>query len=638
MPRTRRTLALAAAVLGLLGSGGAFAAGSGDAADGAALTATPAAQGLLRGRVTHGASPLTAARVYAYQLADLSLHRVDTDHEGRFLFEQLPAGIYKIIVHKSGFLPGVVLLTRRGASARQNLEFELIEERETDTAKAEDFWSVRAQIPPDILREMEQRDRMVAAVHGSRIHTTELPVRGQMQAVTGVDAPLSTGQAQVTGARVGLESDLRNLQIDFTGNFVNLEATSAEKRYASSGQATLMAIEVQDAGDSRLRVTSLDNRLDRPSGEVGYETHSVSWSRAAGEDSVSSLAATYTAQSNLYANRFGPVGLPQETRSWRVEGSYASSVSERMTMEAGFRYRDRAATYGARRFDGLALPEQQVDLFGRGGLEVKPTVLLEYGLYSTLDDGRVSLVPQGGVVLQLTENWRASASASQKVHDERAEDGIQDFTTAQFDDLRRCESTGDACYKLLFSKFNGEREKFTIGAVHRTFDETVRLSFNHDFFDHLEALYVVEGDNLPELQMSFTQRLSPRIVSRLESTFASGGGGRLTNARDFAFENEIQYLVTSVDTTFEATRTGVFVAFHRLEQALRPLNRPRPSEDHSLERLQVMLTQDLAMLDRLAADLAVQVNMELSRGTTPDANHDPDELRKRLTGGLAVKF
>ena len=58
-----------------------------------------------------------------------------------------------------------------------------------------------------------------------------------------------------------------------------------------------------------------------------------------------------------------------------------------------------------------------------------------------------------------------------------------------------------------------------------------------------------------------------------------------------------------------------------------------------LERLQVMLSQDLDILHQLATDWAVHLNMELSRGgATTDGLLDDDELRKRVTGGVVVKF
>src|SRR5436309_2069668 len=49
------------------------------------------------GRVIGEKSPLASAGVYAFQLADLQLHKVTTDPQGNFLFQDLPAGLYKVI-------------------------------------------------------------------------------------------------------------------------------------------------------------------------------------------------------------------------------------------------------------------------------------------------------------------------------------------------------------------------------------------------------------------------------------------------------------------------------------------------------------------------------------------------------------
>jgi hypothetical protein len=98
--------------------------------------------------------------------------------------------------------------------------------------------------------------------------------------------------------------------------------------------------------------------------------------------------------------------------------------------------------------------------------------------------------------------------------------------------------------------------------------------------------------------------------------------------------------VTSLDTQFLASSTGVFVAFHHLSQELQPLGgKGQSPQITELEHLRLQLTQDLGVLMDLAADWAVQLNMELSRGPMSSAsNADPDELRRRLMGGIAVKF
>jgi len=58
-----------------------------------------------------------------------------------------------------------------------------------------------------------------------------------------------------------------------------------------------------------------------------------------------------------------------------------------------------------------------------------------------------------------------------------------------------------------------------------------------------------------------------------------------------------------------------------------------------VERLQVRVTQDLAFLRELAADWALKLDMELSRGASPyDLDSPDDEIRRRLLGGIAVSF
>src|SRR5688572_2517366 len=72
------------------------------------------------GQVLGEAAPLPAAFVYAYQLTDLSVRKVLTDAKGSFLFQDLPTGLYKIIAHKPGFIPVVVMLTRTAAQNYQS--------------------------------------------------------------------------------------------------------------------------------------------------------------------------------------------------------------------------------------------------------------------------------------------------------------------------------------------------------------------------------------------------------------------------------------------------------------------------------------------------------------------------------------
>ena len=105
-------------------------------------------------------------------MADLSLHRVETNESGRFRFSDLPAGLYKIIAHKAGFVPAVVMLTRAREDAQQFLELQLAERTAATAVAGDDFWAVRDRIPPDVLRQITAPDQITS------VRLSESPFRG----------------------------------------------------------------------------------------------------------------------------------------------------------------------------------------------------------------------------------------------------------------------------------------------------------------------------------------------------------------------------------------------------------------------------------------------------------------------------
>ncbi|MFQ5349153.1 MAG: hypothetical protein ACE5EG_01780 [Thermoanaerobaculia bacterium] len=592
--------------------------------------------GALAGRVSGGATPLAAAAVYAYQLGDLKLWRGVTDEKGRFLFEKLPAGLYKIIAAKTGFLPAIVKLTRSSAGKRQWIDVQLVEER-PGVATAAGFWSVREQIPPDVLREIDLLGETVLAA-GSTVQAVQVEAR--LQALTGVDERLPDGGGQLTGGRVDLRGEIRDVRLDLEGDFSQLQPVDFGG--ALNGSTQQLTFNVEGRGAARVQVSSTNNRLDMGGNEpdvIGLESHRVSWSQPFGEGR-STIEAQYTAESNFYGfGVWAPLGVPTASRSWRLEGSYATPLTDRVSLETGFRYREREGRYANEQ--GMVLPSEQIDLFGRGGLQISPGVLLEYGLYSTLRDGSLWLTPRGGVVMQLGPAWQAGSSVSSRFRadgEDRYE--LVDFAPAYFGDAGDCEQGEELCYRVFVAR-DGKEGRLSVGATHRQFAETLRLYFDRDFYNFFESIYLVDGDALPELTFEMERRLAPGILARLESNLAAGGGGVLLNTSQVPYENDVRYLITSIDTQFERTSTGLFLSFHHLAQNLNPVaSMPRKDTHQALKRLQVMVTQDLAFLKTLASDLALQLNMEFSRGSLPSGRQydDPEQLRRRVTGGVAVKF
>ena len=136
--------------------------------------------------------------------------------------------------------------------------------------------------------------------------------------------------------------------------------------------------------------------------------------------------------------------------------------------------------------------------------------------------------------------------------------------------------------------------------------------------------------------------MGPKPNDQENTEGAEGGGGVYRAVNNRVFENSVELLSTSVDTSFAATSTGVFVAFHRLEQSLQPYNQVRRRMTPTvagLERLEVVLHQNLSAILNLPADWAVRLGLELARGASFfHSDVDPDELRRQVMTGVAVRF
>ena len=604
---------------------------------GAARAADP---GKVSGLVLGESNPIAAAKVYAYHLADSSFVKVVTDADGEFLFEALPEGLYRIFAFKAGFEPRMAALSRPDVARDQVLQIELAAEEAGDARAGESYWSLVAEVPPDILRDVTQP----VAFGGSLAPRGELVpqvarVNTEISLGTGVDAYLSSEPAAVTGGAVDMEMRLGSLEVGLEGDFWRIEESDLDA-LGTDGSSRRFAFDLGNVGGADVSMVTSTNRLVTHQGgaarEVGFDDYRLQVSRNIGQRSSSGLAIQVTDEENFYRlDSNDPLEIPQASRTFRVEGSFNHEISERNSIETGVRYREleaqlvRGALVGAERAERL-------DLFGRGGYRVRPKLLLEYGVFTTMRDGNVSFMPQGGVVVQLSSKWQASASVSQRVEDGGAEALRPDFLPVSYRDSSSCELGEQHCYRVELSRRVGD-DTLAIGAIHREFGETLRLFFSDDFFDQLESLYIVSGDSLPEVQLSLARRLSPTVLTRFESNLAAGGGGTFYGSDATAFDNEVRYLRTSVDTQFQSTGSGLFVAFHHLEQDLRPTNRNLPSiAQLNSQRLEVRLTQDLNSLIDLPANWAVHLDMQVSDGES--LGRDEDELRRRFLGGLAVKF
>jgi hypothetical protein len=640
--------------LALLGSSGSATEGRQPSPPGTARAQESTG---MAGRVTGRSAPLPAAGVYAYQVADKSIHKVLTDPQGNFLFNELPAGLYQVIAHKPGFVPAIVMVTRATARSFQFLELQLAQQRRPEPQPADEpqgFWSLRARIPADVLREIETAEQQALAYSFTQMPGNSLSryrpdsssdFHTDIKALTGVDHLADVGTGQVTGGQVGVAGRLGPLQVGVSGSYLQMSASGGSTLMSSAApldgaQASSLAVDVAAGASSRISVSSLSNRIfarDQPDNAIDLERYHLSWSQALSDSSRSDFTAQYTSESNYHRRgRIDPREIPDASRTWKVEGAYTTDFGDGTSLQAGLRYRERQLAGDAALLTG-APALASIDLFGKGSQRLRPAVLVEYGMYSTLSDGSLALTPQGSLVLDLSPSWKLEGSASRRVYEDQRK--VVEFLPALFNEGDLCGQSGKECYQVKLSQASsGSDNRLSLGAANRTIGETLRLYFSEEFFDRLESLYLVPGDRLPELQFSATRRLSPQVVSTLESSYASGGGGTFLTADHQAYKNRVRYVVTSLDTRFQATSTGVFVALHRVDQDLEPQGAAGLAEVMEFERLRIRLSQDLGALMSAASDWVLQLNFELSRASSPDLSSQDSRTMRRILGGIAVKF
>lgn len=599
----------------------------------------------VQGRVEADSSPLEQVTVYAYELAELSMRKVTTGESGAFVFESLPAGIYKLVAFKPGFHPSIVMLSRAAVDAHQFVEIQLQEEEPEDSRQAETYWTVRDEIPPDVLREIElkrlSREGLASSHPGSR------SFRGAVEAVTGYDEPGLRQSAFLTGAGIDMEGRIGSLRVGVDGEYLRLAAEDPTAGLTTpEGEAASLALQMQGTGTGRVDLTTVNQRLgaleNTPQTVADFERYRISWSQPFGDRSRSRFSAQYVSDSQFYRPRWESGRLPDAgARALRLEGVYELEISDRTSVETGVRYREHVRDTGSVESVALGLRESDdrtLELFGRSGIRLAPKVLVEYGLYTQLRDGSMALAPQGELVLQLTPRWQAIGTVSQRIEDGERPETWYWAPVPMEAASRACDGLEEHCYRLVLARDSGEDETFSVSATHREMAEDLRIHFDDDLFRQMESLYLTRGDELPEVQVVAQRRISPQVLARVASTYAEGGGGLIYAVDEGAHENRVRYLVTSVDTRFPATSTGVFVAFHHLRQSLDPTGpRSSPTTTLDLERLQLMLSQDLNLL-QAATDLALHLNFEISRGDTPYSLEPSEALRRRLTGGVSVRF
>jgi Carboxypeptidase regulatory-like domain len=605
------------------------------------------------GRVLADTQPVADATVYAYQVVEKTLRQALTDGSGRFRFADLPAGLYKIIAHKSGFAPAVTVVTRRAADENQFVQVEL--PAGEDPGDAESFWELRGEVPSDVLRDLEAplSDQVVSLVPAeSDAATLASRYLTQVAASTSMSSAISDTQAQIVSGQVGLRGRVGKMDLAVNGDFRSLgrDARLAEPTGPSlAGEATALKVALAAPEAGRFDLAAETHRVVTTTGAsespVDFERFQFRYRRDLGDDSSTALMAQYVDETGIYGGRrVHPQDLPLASRALRLEGSYARDLGDDTKLRAGLRYRESVFDYATRRagVTGDPVLDRSVDVWSFADWNIDPTYVVQYGLFTTAHDGVVSLAPRGGLVVHIHPDLQLSASATKRIAVSEDPSVLGEFVPTTLGSALACEDAEASCYELQLLHGDGEANHVQIGGSWREFDRTVRLFMQDDLFAADEGLFLVPGDQVPEVHATVRRELGDTVVATLTTSYADGGGGAFRAANQRVYRNDVAYMTTSLDTTIRPTSTGVYIAFHRVQQGLERYTRGRlrPATSAQLDRLEIAVSQNLAGLFHFASDWAVRVGVELLRGDTlfDTLPVDSSELRHRVTTGVAVRF
>ena len=137
------------------------------------------------------------------------------------------------------------------------------------------------------------------------------------------------------------------------------------------------------------------------------------------------------------------------------------------------------------------------------------------------------------------------------------------------------------------------------------------------------------------------QRLTPGIVAKVSASVASGGGGVFQSVNRRYYENQVSMISSGSDATFERTSTGVYLSFQRLDQQQARYTGKgaafEPATD--MERLELMVSQNLSAIWDLSQDWAVHLGMGIARGASFfHTGIDDEAIQRRVVTGVAVRF
>jgi len=587
----RRTLAVAA-LLALVAAGNAPAE----------IRLTELIQVL--GSVSNATRPVDNAVIVAFNLSTYYVAQTFTTSDGSFRLPPLPAGIYRIIAVKNGFVPAVATVVPNRKEHQVTLKLKTASPEEARNA----IWEIRRSLPSDVLREVSfpEGTEQYAVVRDSSAR-----LRGEMSSVAAVAGDdLRDGNYAQTA--LGVRGNLgRGWQIDFSGRLQMIDGDQAvEGTDSLLAESRGVQMQLRSSATDSYQIASTHNSWLQGSAReaVDIEAHRFEWQRENG-----SLQVRYIAHENLFPRQGFDAQVIEVSGEQRVQQSARSDV-------------DVFLKIGQENFTGLRIAEEYrtAAVSATGRFAVLPAVRLRYGMHTFVTENRSEWAPETGAEFQVGRNTSFVVAALYKVlQAEAAEARLPSVV------FLNQHSALSPRYRYSAGMVSGDEShgRITVAANLAEIDSLIRVVFDDRFDQFWDAFFLENGDLYQDVTVSVRRRVGQTLLIDLSTT-----AGRAQNQDEALEERGRGYVSGTVQSLFRPSGTSMEVSYRQVEQI-----RPSGAGVYDTERLNLRMGQSL----RLPMDVRLLVGVDLARAPESPVlvdTHGPDTIQKRLVGGISFAF
>lgn len=559
------------------------------------------------GQVTDPAHPVERALVIALNLNTLEATQTFSRTDGAFSLPSLPAAVYRLIAVKQGFAPALAVVVP--THSKINVRLRLEQQGKVRDDVTQEIWEIRASLPPDILRELD--NAMAPPATPASQSNYQVPrLKGEVVSLTGVDdTSMNPSFAQTA---LGVQSRLGdNWQLGFHGDIHRLEDPTQDTfSGAAAAESSAMQMELRSSPTDAYRLASTKsfwrfrNNLPEPEQEADVRTHNLEW-----EHGDTNVQVHYLAQQNLFANSPGSDTIEVAGNTTLIQTQHSDiGVAVRVSQES--LHNSTNNTY------------RTADLTANGDLALIPSLIVRYGMSSRLGIYGTEWAPRTGAEWKLTKNTSFIVSGLYKVYDQNRVNMLPDMV--MWSDESRVLPRYQ--YSVGFVSGPDANNRTTIMANVSAADSPLRLMFNDGLEQFWDGVYIDPGDVRRDVSIVYRKEIGRSMLIGISS--AAG-----TATPHNALNNERKsYIVGDAESTFAPTGTTLSVSYRQVQQ---PQSNKLP--EYKAEHLNVRVAQNLHLPLDLKLLLGLEIGHALNSPYLLDS-YEPDGNSRRYIGGLAVDF